>query len=121
MGGRKAPFKLLKMKIVLFDSNGNNFATVYNFEKANEAAKAVFKRKHWSNLYYDIFFDNGTQTSGSIDLEPQSFHKPHQTNIFTWHLKTFWGNISRLKEPKFGLTVEDINYCKWMLTQLTIN
>ena len=98
------------MKIILTSSIGTTFAKVDTFENANVAAKAIFKCNYWSDLYYDIFFDDGTQTAGSIDLEPQSFHKPHQQSIFTTHLKTWWGNISKLPTPKFGLTQEDIDY-----------
>lgn len=105
------------MKIILSNSDGNKFATVQSWESANLAAKAVFKRNYWSDLYYDIFFDDNTQTCGSIDLEPSSFHKPHQNNIFTWHLKTFWTNVSK-SEPKTYLTQEDINFTKKLLTYL---
>ena len=106
------------MKIILFDSTGSKFATVDNWSKANEAAKAIFKRNYWSDLYYEIFFEDGTQTCGSIDLEPASFHKPHQKTIFTTHLKTFWTNLSNVTPPKYGLTIEDIDFTKKLLTYL---
>ncbi len=105
------------MTIVLFDSNGSTFASVTSFEMANVAAKAVFKRQFWSNLYYDIFFDDNTQTAGSIDLEPESFHKPHQNELFTWHLRTFWTNVSKSK-PLPYLTQEDIDFTAKLLTYL---
>lgn len=105
------------MKIILFDSQGNTFASVTTWDAANVAAKAVFKRQNWSDLYYDIFFDDGTQTGGSIDLEPESFHKPHQSQIFTWHLKTFWTNVSKSK-PLPYLSQSDIDFCKTLLNYL---
>lgn len=105
------------MKITLSTDNGHIFTTVRDWNTANEAAKAIFKRKYWSDLYYDITFDDATQTAGSIDLEPQSFHKPHQENLFTWHLKTFWGNVSK-ETPKVYLSQEYINECKNLLNYL---
>lgn len=105
------------MKIILSNSNGSTFATVNNWQDANTAAKAIFKRQYWSDLYYDIFFQDGTQTAGSIDLEPASFHKPHQKELFTTHLKTFWGNISKAT-PKPYLSQEDIDFCKNSLKYL---
>lgn len=105
------------MRISLFDSTASHFATVNNWSDANVAAKAIFKRQNWSDLYYDIFFDDGTQTGGSIDLEPESFHKPHQNEIFTWHLRTFWTNISKSK-PLPHLTQEDIDFTAKLLTYL---
>lgn len=110
------------MKILLSSSTGSKFAEVDNFTNANVAAKAVFKCNYWSDLYYDILFDDGTQTAGSIDLEPQSFHKPHQNIIFTNHLKTWWGNVSRITPNEYGFmkgfTQEDIDFCKKLLTYL---
>lgn len=105
------------MKIILSDSKGATFAKVTNWSDANTAAKAIFKRQYWSDLYYDILFDDGTQTGGSIDLEPESFHKPHQKELFTTHLKTFWSNVSKTT-PKPYLTQKDINFCKTLLTYL---
>ena len=105
------------MKIILSTSEGNKFATLQDWEHANDAAKAIFKRNYWSDLYYDIFFDENNHVSGSIDLEPKSFHKDHQNNLFTWHLKTFWGNVSK-STPKPYLSQEDINYCKILLNYL---
>lgn len=105
------------MKIILSTSTGTKFATVQSWEEANEAAKAIFKKDCWSDLYYDIFLNEDNHVSGSIDLEPQSFHKSHQNKIFTWHLKTFWSNISKAT-PKSYLSQEDINYCKSLLNYL---
>lgn len=81
------------MKIILTTSTGKIFAEVQTLREANIAAKSVFKRNYWSDLYYHIMFDDGSETSGSIDLEPAEFHKPHQNNLFTWHLNTYWNNI----------------------------
>lgn len=106
------------MKIILSDDRGHKFATVTTWDKANEAVKAIFRRNRWSDLIYDIFFDDGTQTGGNIDLEPQSFHKPHQNEIFTTHLKTFWGNISKQQPGTWALTADDIQFCKNLLNYL---
>ncbi len=105
------------MEIRLTDSEGNKFAVVNNWDAANLAAKAVFKRNYWSDLYYFIEFDDKQEAYGSIDLEPQSFHKEHQSILFTWHLKTFWTNVSR-SEPKSYLSKDEIQYCKHLLNYL---
>lgn len=105
------------MKILLLDYKSSIFASVESWDAANIAAKAVLKRKYWSNLYYDIHFDDGTSTAGSIDLEPESFHKPHQNEIFTWHLRTFWTNISKA-EPSPNWTQKNIDFASKLLTYL---
>lgn len=105
------------MKILLFTSTTSLFATVTSWDAANVAAKAVFKKQYWSDLYYAIFFDDGTTTAGSIDLEPYSFHKDHQNELFTWHLRTFWTNVSK-SNPMPHLTQEDINFKANLLTYL---
>jgi len=105
------------MTIRLTDSNGNLFAQVQNWNNANLAAKSIFKRQYWSDLYYFIEFDDKHEAYGSIDLEPESFHKPHQKELFTWHLKTFWGNCSKAK-PQTGLSADDITYFKFLLTKI---
>lgn len=115
------------MIIQLYDSRKKLFTTVNSWESANVAAKAIFKRQYWSDLYYSIVFDDGVKVSGSIDLEPKSFHKEHQNKIVTWHLKTFWTNISKLtpKSPYPGMTIrefepsaQDIEDCKNLLNYL---
>lgn len=109
------------MEIRLTDSDGNSFAVVHSWDAANLAAKAVFKRQNWSDLYYYIEFDDKQEVHGSIDLEPASFHRPHQNNIFTWHLRTFWTNISKVdpaRWPIYSLTEEDIQFFKHALNYL---
>ncbi len=107
------------MKITLSNSNKKIFAIVTSWDDANIAAKSILKRQYWSDLYYSIEFENGKEISGSIDLEPNDFHKPHQSNIITTHLKTFWGNVSRLNPSNYyGYTEEDINECKTLLNYL---
>lgn len=96
------------MRITLTDSRGHKFASCASWEAANVAAKAIFKRQCWSDLYYLIETDELT-VNGSIDLEPKSFHKPHQHKIFTWHLKTFWGNVAR-SSPSGILSQSDIDF-----------
>lgn len=108
------------MKITLSNSDGKLFATVSAWDLANLAARAIFKRNYWSDLYYHIIFDDGNEVAGSIDLEPYSFHAPKQKELFTQHLKTFWSNVSK-SEPKPYLSEQDINYCKQLLKYLPAN
>ena len=102
------------MEIILTDSRGSQFCKVATFEQANTAAKAVIKRRRWSDLYYKITFDEGTETEGSIDLEPRTFHQPHLSHIITNHLKTWWTNVSN---SKASYLPEDYKqFCKRLLT-----
>lgn len=98
------------MTITLSASNGNVFATVTSWAAANVAAKAIFKRQQYSDLYYLIDHPD-VNVMGSIDLEPESFHKPHQHKILTWHLKTFWGNVSK-SQPNTLMSQADIDFAK---------
>jgi hypothetical protein len=106
------------MKIRLTDSNGSLFAEVCTWSDANVAAKSVFKRQKWSDLYYFIEFDDNQEAYGSIDLEPCEFHRPHQNELFTWHLKTFWGNCAKVKQPSPLISKDDIKYFQFLLTKL---
>lgn len=106
------------MKIILSNSDGKLFTTATSWSQANQAARAIFKRNFWSDLIYYIIFDDGKETAGSIDLEPASFHTRHQREIVTTHLQTFWGNVSKQKPGKYGLTEEDINFTKGLLNYL---
>lgn len=109
------------MKIRLTDSDGKLFAEVQTWNKANEATRAIFKRKNWSDIYYFIEFDSQQEAYGSIDIEPYSFHARHQREIFTKHLKTFWTNcknIDIMKKPYYGITAEDQLFFKYLLTEL---
>ena len=106
------------MKIRLTNSNGGLFAEVQTWQDANTAAKSIFKRQYWSDLYYFIEFDDSLEVYGSIDLEPASFHRPHQNELFTWHLKTFWGNCAKVTQPSPLISKDDIQYFKFLLTKL---
>lgn len=81
------------MKITLTSSTGSIFAACTNFEKANVCAKAIWKRQHHSDIYYDLEFNPNVSISGQIDIEPQEHFAPNKDNIITWHFKTFWTNI----------------------------
>jgi hypothetical protein len=109
------------MKIRLTTDTGALFAEVTTWSEANTAARAVFKRNNWSDLYYFIEFDTKQETSGSIDLEPYSFHARQQREIFTTHLKTFWSNIKALERNKakiYGISEDDQKFCAYLLTEL---
>ncbi len=97
------------MKIQLTDFNGNIFAEANNWNDTNIAVKAIFKRRYWSNVYYNLKLDGFTKVYGQIDLEPRSFWERRQNTIVTEHLKTFWTNISKLSPGNpHGITKEEI-------------
>jgi hypothetical protein len=108
------------MIIRLTDSRGSLFAEVSSFEAANVAAKAVWRRNNWSDIHYFIEFDDLQECHGSIDIEPHDFFAPNCSQIITWHLKTFWGNMVKhgLNKHPYAINSEDINYFKFLLTKL---
>jgi hypothetical protein len=110
------------MKIILTSSDGNLFATVETWQQANEVARAIFRRNYWSDLYYEIHLGEKTEVTGSIDLEPASFHTRHQKTLFTTHLRTFWGNISKQKPPyKYGLNDAEVKHFAALLYYLNFS
>lgn len=106
------------MNITLKSSDGHTFTVSRGWENANAAARAVFKRRYYSDLHYLIIFDDGDGIEGVIDLEPYDFHARHQREIVTTHLRTFWGNIAKIKPPHWGFTAADVERCKKLLTYL---
>jgi hypothetical protein len=56
-----------------------------SFSAANEYARFLLGR--YSDLSFLIEEGNFRRT-GTIDLEPVSFHRPHQNRIITAHLRT---------------------------------
>ena len=61
----------------------------------------TLKGKKYSDAAYKIEFEDGEIIEGSIDLEPSTFWNPkdkHQDkgiNPVGWHIKTFYGNLSK--------------------------
>jgi hypothetical protein len=105
------------LQITLTSSREGLFVKTDNFQDANIALKAILRRKKYSDVYYHIQ-DNNVDQIGSIDLEPESFHKPHQNRILSNHLLTFWTNISKMDKPKPGFTKSDIQYFTRLLNYL---
>lgn len=99
----------IHLSITLTSSNQGVFIKTDNFKDANIALKAILRRKYYSDVYYHIKAIDMDQ-SGSIDMEPEMFHKPHQDRILSNHLLTFWTNISQLDKPKMGFSQLDIEY-----------
>ena len=77
------------MKIELMTTYSTKFATVYSWNAANEAMKAIWNRNYWSDVRYKITFDDLETVTGTIDIEPHSFFAPVKRSILTTHLKTF--------------------------------
>lgn len=103
--------KIAVKKIVLTDSDGKPFIGTSTFKSANEALKKVWENNKHSDAKYKIEWQDGETLSGSIDLEPHDFHSSHKDNILSWHLKTFWGNVSK-SDVKPYLSQEEINEAK---------
>lgn len=91
------------------------------FAEANYKAHQIWKSKRFSDLAYHIEYSDGEVFSGYIDLEPNDFHQPHNRRILSNHLTILWGNIAKLKEPKFPITKEEIEEAKEALKKYAFN
>ena len=85
--------------IKLKSIDGGLFIDTNSMSSANMALYGIWKRQNWSDVFYEITFEDGEKIEGSIDLEPHSFHKGHENNILTWHINTFWNNIANTNAP----------------------
>jgi hypothetical protein len=91
--------KIKAKEVELEDSMGNKFFEGKSIAAADEAMYHIWKRGNWSDVQYEIEFEDGSEVEGSIDLEPKSFHAEHKKNILSWHLQTYWGNVSKTDKP----------------------
>lgn len=96
------------MKIELFSHRDFVFAICDTYEQANVAMKAIVKREYWSDVMYDIKFDDGREASGSIDIEPRSFFNGKLNCVFTEHIKTFWTNVSNATVEKYPWLTKEV-------------
>jgi len=92
-----------------------------NFLEANYKAHQIWKTKRFSDAAYHIQYSDGEVFSGTIDLEPQDFHQPHNRRILSNHLTTLWSNVAKQTEPKFPTTKEDIEEAKEALKKYAFN
>jgi hypothetical protein len=90
----------------LANSQGRSFS---NFESANLFCRGLLGR--YPNIFYSIQ-DGNFGRSGTIDMEPVSFHSRHKNRILTGHLFTFSQNVLRdmaLKKYPFN-TLNKIDF-----------
>jgi len=85
----------------LSNSKGRSFS---NFESANLFCRGLLGRV--SNLEY--FIKSGSfERSGTVDMEPVSFHARHKNRILSGHLATFSQNV-----------LKDVSIKKWPFKNL---
>lgn len=77
------------MKITI-STSGNKGRTFTDIKAANLFLRGLLGRH--SDAFYSIQ-DGAFRRSGSIDLEPASFHKRNKERILNAHLQTFSRNI----------------------------
>lgn len=92
-------------RIILSDDRKKVLVDTTSMAQANEVLYGISNSNKYSYIFYAIRFEDGKEISGSIDLEPHSFHKPHEKKILTWHLLTYYKNVSNLPSY-FGEEVE---------------
>jgi hypothetical protein len=100
------------MKITLTTSQGKTLIKEGTPDQADAALRSIYKRDKHSDIYYSMEIGSETVT-GSIDMEPKSFHAPHNRKIFTNHVRTYFGNVARATVEKYPyLNQEYINKAK---------
>lgn len=95
------------MKTTLTTSDNKILVSNATPEQANVALKSIHRRNRHSDIYYHIQFNNGQHVTGSIDMEPRSFHQPHKDTILTTHILTYWGNVAKADLKKYPWLDED--------------
>jgi len=91
------------MQISIF-ANPKKVHTFSNFESANLFCRAMLGRV--SNLDYSIK-SGSFERSGTVDMEPVSFHSRHKNRILSGHLATFSQNV-----------LKDVSVEKWPFRNL---
>lgn len=98
--GGKIPAKFITLQI-RDDRNEQQKYSDYDYAKANDRMRWILDNKKFSNLNYNIEFEDGETLGGVIDCEPREFFDGVK-NPFTRHLNTFWGNVAKGKGAFMG-------------------
>lgn len=100
-------------RVVLSDDNDKVFIDTPSMAQANEVLYGIWNSNKYSDVIYEITFEDGKEISGSIDLEPHSFHKGHEKKILTWHLLTYYNNVAKISSLDYvGDVKEHIEMAK---------
>lgn len=95
--------------------------TYTNYYAANQRVRQLIGE--YSDVCYDITFADGYRLTGSIDLEPRSFWEGNGSGNepLSWHLKTFWTNVSKVTLPYPDMTQEDIDEAKTLIEKYQLS
>lgn len=96
----KIPAKFITLQIRDDRSQQQKYSD-YDYDGANDKMRWLLDNKKFSDLNYNIEFEDGETLSGVIDCEPREFFKG-VANPFTRHLNTFWGNVAKGKGAFMG-------------------
>ena len=96
----KIPAKFITLQI-RDDRNQQQKYSDYDYGGANDKMRWLLDNKKFSDLNYNIEFEDGETLSGVIDCEPREFFEG-VANPFTRHLNTFWGNVAKGKGAFMG-------------------
>jgi hypothetical protein len=96
----KIPAKLITLQI-RDDRTTQQKYTDYDYDGANDKMRWILDNKKFSDLNYNIQFEDGETLSGVIDCEPREFFDG-VSNPLTRHLNTFWGNVAKGKGAFIG-------------------
>jgi hypothetical protein len=67
-----------------------------SFLEADKKMRFILDNERFSDLNYNIEFEDGETLGGIIDCEPRDFFD-NVSNPFTRHINTFWGNVAKGK------------------------
>lgn len=96
----KIPAKFITLQIRDDRSQQPKYSD-YDYDGANDKMRWLLDNKKFSDLNYNIEFEDGETLSGVIDCEPREFFKG-VANPFTRHLNTFWGYVAKGKGAFMG-------------------
>jgi ribosomal protein L24 len=97
----KIPAKYITLQIG-DDRRENTKYTDYDYNSANDRMRWLLDNKDFSDLNYNIEFEDGETLGGVIDCEPRDFFD-NVNNPLTRHLNTFWGNVAKSNGKFVGL------------------
>lgn len=96
----KIPAKFITLQIRDDRSEQQKYSD-YDYDSANDKMRWLLDNKKFSNLNYDIEFEDGETLGGVIDCEPREFFD-NVSNPLTRHLNDFWGNVAKSKGAFVG-------------------
>lgn len=104
--------------IIIKPKGGDKGRVFRSWHQANDALRYIIDQQKYSDAVYEVEFQDGETLDGTIDLEPKSFWDS-KNNPLTWHLNTFWGNVSKASASPI-MSQEGIDFAKKLVSDYNI-